>query len=315
MHPSLSLIFFTTASGAGYGLLGILGIAYFFRLVPQDPAFGFSAIGTALALITAGLLSSGFHLGHPERAWRALSQWRSSWLSREAVLAILTYIPLTVFAIGWLALRSDNTIVTISGLAMSLLCFVTVYSTSMIYASLSTVHAWCHYWVPLSYLSLALMTGLILVNTLLLIHGYSVPSISTACLVSIAMACAIKLAYWRFIKQTRSNSTAESATGLGLPDKVRLLQSPHSQKNYLLKEMGFRVARKHAEKLRRLSLLSGFVLPFILTLTAAGTPPLPAVASAVFAVIFSAMGVIIERWLFFAEARHTVMLYYGNASA
>ena len=69
------------------------------------PAYGgFCAFGTALGLITAGLLSSTFHLGHPERAWRAMSQWRSSWLSREGLVAILTYIPAGAFAIAWIAL-------------------------------------------------------------------------------------------------------------------------------------------------------------------------------------------------------------------
>ena len=76
-------------TGAGYGLLGLLGVSAPFELLANDPQFGLSAVVVALLLITAGLLSSTFHLGRPERAWRALSQWRSSWLSREGVLALL----------------------------------------------------------------------------------------------------------------------------------------------------------------------------------------------------------------------------------
>jgi len=94
MNPAYSVIFFTTASGAGYGLLALLGLIGALTGAPLPPLFALVAIVFALALITAGLLSSTFHLGHPERAWRALSQWRTSWLSREGIAAILTYPPL-----------------------------------------------------------------------------------------------------------------------------------------------------------------------------------------------------------------------------
>lgn len=315
MHPAFSVIFFTTASGAGYGMLTILGLAYLSQVLPVDKTFGLFAIGIALILITTGLLSSTFHLGHPERAWRALSQWRSSWLSREGVLAILTYIPALVFALGWLIPGGDNGFYAMTALLMSLLSLITVYSTSMIYASLRTIHAWSNHWVPVVYLSLALMTGLILVNALLLVFASPVASISYASLASIVIALVIKLAYWRFIKQTQSSSTAETATGLGYLGKVTMVQSPHSQENYLLKEMGFKIARKHADKLRRISLFSAFVLPFILTFMSLGNSSILSVSSALLAVIFTMPGVIIERWLFFAEARHTVMLYYGNSTA
>src|SRR3712207_4420362 len=93
MHPALSVIVFTTSSGMGYGLLTLLGLGGAFGLLPAAPGFGIAAFALALGLVTAGLLSSLLHLGRPERAWRALSQWRSSWLSREGVLALATFVP------------------------------------------------------------------------------------------------------------------------------------------------------------------------------------------------------------------------------
>jgi sulfite dehydrogenase (quinone) subunit SoeC len=315
MHPALSVIFFTTASGAGYGLLTILGLAYVFQITPNDIVFGTSAIGIALMLVTTGLLSSTLHLGHPERAWRAMSQWRSSWLSREGVLAIITYIPVLIFATGWLILKDENGIYTIAAMVMSVSCVVTVYSTSMIYASLKTIHAWSNHWVPLSYLSIALMTGLILLNALLILFSHPAVIISYVTLGSIAIAALIKLSYWRFIRQSQSASTVETATGLGKLGKVSMVQSPHSQQNYLLKEMGYQIARKHADKLRRISLLSGFVIPFVLTLLSFSASSLLLPASAILAVISCMIGIIVERWLFFAEAQHTVMLYYGSSTA
>src|SRR5271154_7205492 len=106
MHPAFSIIFFTSASGAGYGLLALLGILAPLGILPPDPILGFVAMAAALGAISAGLVSSAAHLGHPERALRAFSQWRSSWLSREGVASIITYVPAGLFGIGWVFLGS-----------------------------------------------------------------------------------------------------------------------------------------------------------------------------------------------------------------
>ena len=109
MHPAYSVIFFTTATGAGYGLLGLLGLLSVLGMAPADFWFGIVGFGLAFGLIASGLLSSTGHLGHPERAWRAFSQWRSSWLSREGVVAVVTFVPAGLFAIGWVILgRTDG---------------------------------------------------------------------------------------------------------------------------------------------------------------------------------------------------------------
>ena len=99
MRPAWSIIFFTTMSGLGLGLAGWIVIGLL-PLMTQQAVIGVGAV--TLALIGAGLISSTFHLGHPERAWRALSQWRSSWLSREGVLAVIVMAGLAVwFAAGY----------------------------------------------------------------------------------------------------------------------------------------------------------------------------------------------------------------------
>ena len=97
MTPALSVIFFTTASGAGYRLLALLGLLAPFGLVSAGPWFGIAALVLALALVSVGLLSSTLHLGHPERAWRAVSQRRSSPLARDWVAALVTYLPVLGF--------------------------------------------------------------------------------------------------------------------------------------------------------------------------------------------------------------------------
>src|SRR6266481_3482090 len=111
MHPALSIVFFTTASGAGFALLLLIGLAVPLGLLPANGGFGFAALATAFVLAAAGLVSSVFHLGRPERAWRAFSQWRSSWLSREGVLAVATFIPAEIFAIGWVLFGATSGII------------------------------------------------------------------------------------------------------------------------------------------------------------------------------------------------------------
>jgi hypothetical protein len=101
----------------------------------------------------------------------------------------------------------------------------------------------------------------------------------------------------------------------GIKGHIRLLESPHTQENYLQKEMGFKVARKHAAKLRQLAIAAGFVAPVLLITLANTSVPATAAALSVLAVPVAAIGVLIERWLFFAEAKHVVTLYYGETTA
>jgi DMSO reductase anchor subunit len=114
---------------------------------------------------------------------------------------------------------------------------------------------------------------------------------------------------------TAGPSTAETATGLGAIGRVRLLDPPHTGTNYLMREMGYRVARRHAEKLRRVVLVGGFVVPAWAVAVGIGLPGPWAVAAGVAASLAALGGALVERWLFFAEARHTTMLYYGASTA
>jgi DMSO reductase anchor subunit len=312
VHPSFSVIFFTTASGAGYGLLALLGVLAPLGAVPRSTSFAFVALGLALGLVTAGLLSSTFHLGRPERALRAFSQWRSSWLSREGVASVATYIPAGLFAALWVFF---GIISPLLGFLAAACAVVTVVCTAMIYRSLKPIQRWHNGWVVPNYLAFALMTGALWLAFLVQLFDAGKDGIAWLALGAIILASVLKLGYWRFIDRSSSVSTAESATGLGALGTVTLFEAPHTSENYLLKEMGFQIARKHAAKLRRISYLLAFVLPLLLSLV-----PLLAMGwlsslAAFLAATFATLGVLAERWLFFAEAKHTVMLYYGAARA
>ena len=302
MHPAWSIIFFTSASGLGLGLaawivLGLIDLSQFWHLI--------FVAGFTFGLIGAGLLSSTLHLGHPERAWRALSQWRSSWLSREGVLAVLVLAALG----GWfLYTYMRGAPPQWVGFALVILITATVYATSMIYASLKTVTCWYHPLTPTCYLMFAASGGLLANLWLVVTAGQSVTVIiQSLAAVLIVLAWLVKFAWWWMLDHKVMDSTLETATGLGSFGKVRSLMPPHTSENYLQKEMGFVIARRHALKLRIISVLLGGLIPLVLIIFASSSPLLLGLA-----LLCHLTGVFVERWLFFAEAKHVVSLYYGD---
>jgi sulfite dehydrogenase (quinone) subunit SoeC len=311
MHPALSIVFFTTASGAGYSLLLLLGVCRPLDLLPPSASFGFAALAIAVVLAAAGLASSAFHLGRPERAWRAFSQWRSSWLSREGVFSVLTFLPAAVFGIGWVFFGVRSGIVGLCGILAAALAAVTIYCTGMIYASLRPIHQWHNAWVVPNYFALGLMSALLVLDFLIRLWEPRAPGAAVAAAILVIVAWCLKEGYWRSIDTTSARTTVATATLLGSRGKVRMLEPPHTEENYLLKEMGFAIARKHRVRLRGTVRLAGFALPGLLTLLALVVGGVIGLVAAGLAVAVAGLGLVAERWLFFAEAKHTVMLYYG----
>tara|TARA_R110000868_G_scaffold64985_4_gene195012 strand:- start:6690 stop:7634 length:945 start_codon:yes stop_codon:yes gene_type:complete len=314
MHPAYSVIFFTTASGAGYGLVALMALFGVLNGVNLDPWLGAIGFGLGTLLITGGLLSSTAHLGHPERAWRAYSQWKSSWLSREGVLATATYVPLALTAWGWIVEGSLSGIFGLFAVVLAMFCLLTVYATGMIYATLRTISAWHNRRTVPVYLSFALLTGAAWLHALAQIFGYQTPIQAAVVGVGLMLVWLLKRSYWRIIDTTPGIPTPESATGLGDIGKVRLLDNPTMTETFVQREMGYSVARKHAQKLRRIAFVAYFVIPFALLFTSESSPGI-AIPGTLAAAILVTVGAVIERWLFFAEAKHVSMLYYGAKSA
>ena len=289
MHPSPSVIIFTALSGLGFGLLVFLGLKM--PDVTGVLAFIFFVIGFGLAV--GGLISSTFHLGRPERSIKAFKQWRSSWLSREAIAAVFTLSVMAVYAIGRIFFDYDIRILGVAGAIMSI---VTVFTTSMIYAQLKSIPRWNTKLTPAYFLSLSLAGGALLAGQI------------KFCLLLLLISGIIQLLVW--IKGDRalalSGTTIESGTGLGTIGRVRAFEPPHTGTNYLLKEFVHIVGRKHSAKLRMIALILMIVTP-ILLLSLSFSYFLAALS-----VISHIAGLFISRWLFFAEAEHVVGLYYGK---
>jgi DMSO reductase anchor subunit len=286
MHPAPSVIVFSVLSGAGFGLLAMLGLG---AAVPQGlGAIPPYVLGLALAVI--GLLASTFHLGNPQRALLAFTQWRTSWLSREAwaSVAALTLSTLT----GLLAVGGSKP--GLSGVLAALLCLATVATTSMIYAQLKTVPRWNHWTTPAQFLAFAIAGGLILAPAKL-------PAIAALIVLGALLLYTYATSDGRFAAR---GHTIATATGLA-PDP-RLFAPPHTGPNYLTREMIHVVGRKHATNLRRIAVLCAAVIPALLLLI------LPqGLAAAIPAALVHLTGAFAQRWLFFAKAEHVVGLYYG----
>ncbi|MEO3385631.1 DmsC/YnfH family molybdoenzyme membrane anchor subunit [Mesorhizobium sp. CAU 1741] len=307
MHPALSIIVFTTVSGLGYGLAAALGAGFL------DPAHVSTKLAhlLALALIGGGLMSSTLHLRNPQRAWRAFSQWRSSWLSREGVMAVATFAPLCISAAAAIFQSRYLPVIGMLGVVGSV---ITVYCTSMIYASLKAVQTWHTPLTPACYLLFSAAGGSLLGAFFRLVSGTSAPLLLVLAALFLALAWGVKWLWRKNSREAVPLSTAESATGLGTIGQVRLFESPHVNDNYLTSEMGFRVARKHADKLFVIAVLAGGALPValaLIVLATGATGALAAIALGI-AVLSHGLGMLVERWLFFAEARHAVMNYYGR---
>jgi len=315
MHPAFSVIFFTVFSGIGYGLLALLSIFAALGSLPLTKALGMSGLGLGFAAVSAGLLASTWHLGHPERAWRAFSQWRTSWLSREGIVAVFTYAPLVLLAYCWVYRGGDAKTLEIWAVLTALGSLATVACTGMIYKSLKTIHQWHNPWTIPNYLLLGLAGGAVWMQAVLLVFDIERTAVGGTAVAALAAAWLAKKSYWRFIDTTNHPVTPESATGLGRFGTVRSFEGPHTEDNYLLKEMGYRVARKHAAKLRRNAEGLAFALPVALLGLSVAADGMIAFAAAGIAAISVTIGLLIERWLFFAEAKHVVTLYYGAESA
>ncbi len=289
MHPAPSVILFSTLSGLGLGLLAWLGAG--FAVATGWAAFWWWGLGYALAV--AGLLASTFHLGNPRRALLAFSQWRSSWLSREAwasVAALVVLAPVAlsdIFALG---------LPRVVGLAGAVLALGTVFTTSMIYAQIRAVPRWHHWVTPLMFLGFALAGGALLAGQ------------AWAALGLIGLAPLMLLVWHLGDGQfARAAQTLGTATGLGQIGEVQVFEQAHTASNYLLREMIFVVGRKHAQKLRGIALVLAAGLPALIMAVAPGAPAAMALAAALHLV-----GAMTQRWLFFAEAEHVVGLYYGK---
>ncbi len=310
MHPALSVILFTTLSGAGYGLLFLLGVGYARGPLALSREYALIPLVAGVLLAAIGLSASVFHLGRPERAWRAFSQWRSSWLSREGIAALAALVP--VAALVLLVWRGQvGSATQVAGAAAAVLAAATLYCTARIYTSLRTIAAWHDDLVLPGFALIALLTGALWLWSLLALAEWSLPRTTALALAGVALATAVlKWRYWWRLDRAPAASPG-AATGLAHLGSVRSFEAPHTEENYIAREMGFVLARRHAQRLRVIALVLLAGAPAFAAL-AAGFDAFADRPLAWSALLAATAGAFVERWLFFAEAKHVVRAYYGS---
>lgn len=287
MHPAPSVIVFTVLSGLGFGYLAFLGLG----IVDPSGGTAFWLWGLGYALAAGGLTASTAHLGNPQRALLAFTQWRTSWLSREAWTSVAALVVLAPCALGdWLGFG-----VPVLGLLGALLSALTIFCTSMLYTQLKTVPRWNHFSVPVTF-------GLFSLTGAALLAGTGWFAILCCLVLAATLILGFRAGDRRFAER---GSTIGTATGLGGIGSPRVFEQPHTGENYLTREMIHVVGRKHAAKLRVIAVLFAVLLPIPLALW-----PTPLAIG--LAVLFHLIGAFVQRWLFFAEAEHVVGLFYGR---
>jgi DMSO reductase anchor subunit len=308
MHPAFSVIFFTVASGAGFGLISLMFIADFFKLGGSFSNDQLVAGGLiALGLIAFGLLSSTFHLANPKNAWRAVSRFRTSWLSREGVFAIV-FMPLALVYLASIMFDAPMWLRQTSGFLTAVLAWITVFSTGMIYACLKTIRQWNTPLVPANYLALGYASGSLLLLLGAVIAGLdTTPYVAMSALI-MAIAAVLKAIYYFWIHSPGLGPTINTATGLTRA-KVKLLDTGHTHGTFLTQEFGFQIARQKASLLKVVVFVLGFALPSLMLVWVFNQQG--GQVAALVAVVAGLAGAAVERWLFFAEARHVVNLYHG----
>ena len=305
MKPALSIVFFSVSSGAGLGLLALLALADLCLLgggLSQRQLL--IGCGVGLTLVAAGLLASTLHLANPRNAWRSFSRFRTSWLSREAVFAVLFMLS-ALFYSASILLWPDSTR-RVAAISVVVLAWVVLYCTAMIYASLKPIRQWHTRLTPLCYFLFGHLSASLLLAWIAVLGETRPEPFLVAALVLLLASAMAKLS-WLVHATGEGGPELRSALGVPTAASVKLLDAGHTHANFITNEFVFQLARTHARRLSDVFWLASFALPaMVLTFV---QEALLGAALSCFA------GLLVERWLFFAEARHTVNLFHGAQSA
>ena len=301
MKPALSVIFFTVSSGAGLGLLVWLLVASLMAdHIRMDATTFYTGAAIAAALITAGLISSTLHLANRKNAIYALTRVRTSWLSREGLLALVLY-PLA--ALHLYALQTGLPQVTPITLGLLVVDGLAVlYCTGMIYACLKTIPRWNTWMTPSKFVLFGLMSGAVLLPAVLSLRPIEVGPVGKPMVAIVLLALGLMLYLAYLLKYPRKQHTINDALGFQ-QGNVRLLDVGHSHGTFLTNEFCFSVARDKARVLRWIAIFCAFIVPMLLCYFTKWFWAASFICIA---------GLLVERWLFFAEAEHVVRLYHGQ---
>ncbi len=310
MRPPWSMVIFTVLAGAGQGLLVMLVLEQWGAFSSQAPAttsaafLGLSAL--AFGLLLAGLISAFFHLGRPSRAWRSASQWRTSWLSREIIVMPMVLGLAFVHGLqGVLGLPEffGPLWFLVAPLAL-LACLVMWICTAMIYGCLKFLQEWATPWTPVAFILFGLTGGALLFGlgrSILPVEGLVVSKMLIGLMLLVSLF--VKALIFKRNASLRPKSSLSSATGI--PGNVRQVTMGIMGGSFNTREFFHGVSTSLMRQLRPTVLMLAFVLPLVMLLLLPLTP-----FTALLIALIHLLGMLAERWLFFAQANHPQNLYY-----
>jgi len=326
MHPAMSVIFLTVLIGAGQGLFLALFTSQIIQpsaILPEKFGFSFYVIGSAIAvaLLGLGLLASFFHLGHPERAWRSAAKWKTSWLSREVIVLPLAMLLIFLYGLAHyfnhavtLFILPGGTVVDATILLGTIGVFVTIalfVCTAMIYGCIKFLQEWHSPLTVVNFSLLGLASGFTLATAFSAYMGTEF----TQFYASSAIVLTVLAAIFRIISMIRNSkinpkSDLKSAIGVNHPVIKQISQgsmggSFNTREYFHGKKMSF------VRNMKYIFLFLAFIVPLVLLFVSLG--------NAVFLILVIAfavqmIGLLAERWYFFADANHPQNLYYQQIS-
>jgi sulfite dehydrogenase (quinone) subunit SoeC len=311
MRPQFSIIFFTTLAGMAQGLLFFIALLNIEGPILSAPFLAILALPASFILLSLGLVASFFHLGHPERAWRAAMMWRTSWLSRE-VIALPAVMGLTVMTFFFVI----TGIVPAWVWAALLISILTLWiCTAKIYQCIQFIQEWSHPSTLTNFILLGLSSGGLLLEFLLILwNGSEVPLgmglIPSANFILLFLALNLKLWIWRRNQKLKPKSNLASATGIK-GNNIRQTSMGFMGGSFNTREFFHHQTDRVISNIRKIILLMTYVGPMILLAFAVNSPNIAQIA---IALVMHYIGLLAERWMFFAEANHPQNLYYQRVS-
>jgi len=331
MHPAFSVVLLTTLIGTAQGLFLALYTVQSYSVVallPQQDG-RFYAVGSAIALLMliGGLVASFFHLGHPERAWRAAARWRTSWLSREVI--VLPALMGAVFVYGLLHwVGWDLTIIGIDtgvpgdltllvGAGGTVFAFALFLCTGMIYACIKFLQEWATWLTVVNYTLFGGASGFMLATAY---SAYASPELVNfyAGWTAIITAAVLVTRVASLIRNARIKPKSTIQTAIG----VRHANVQQKSQGFLggsfnTREFFHRAPRWVFRSVKWVFLVLVFPIPLLLlwagvALHGVGLATGAATLVAAFAIQY--LGLMAERWFFFAQANHPQNLYYQSVA-
>ena len=311
MRPQFSIIFFTTLAGMAQGLLFFLALINLEAPVFSASFISMLALPASFILLTLGLVASFFHLGHPERAWRAAMMWRTSWLSREVIAlpAVMLLTAMTFFYIQSGVVPAWLWAAVIMGTLVLWIC------TAKIYQCIRFIQEWSHPSTLTNFILLGLSSGGLLLEFLLLVWNdpntpLGISLISGVNFILLFLALNLKLWIWRRNQKLKPKSNLASATGIkGM--NIRQTSMGFMGGSFNTREFFHHQTDRVINNIRKVILLMVYVGPMLLLALNMSSPSAFQIA---LALLMHYLGLLAERWMFFAEANHPQNLYYQRVS-